>query len=93
MRETQGSVYEWDSASFCGARELHSSQAGTTGSCFGSSSLQDGTRLAPLPRPAWLPGALHSPRHTEKAQVLLQGHRDEGGRGSGVGSVWPEEKR
>lgn len=32
------------------------------GSCFGSCSLRDGTRLAPLPRPAWPPGSYLLPR-------------------------------
>lgn len=61
MREIQGSVHSQDSASFQGSRELHCSPAVITGSCFGSCSLQDGTRPPPLPRPAWLPGGLALP--------------------------------
>lgn len=55
MREMQGSVRSQEPPL---PRKQRAAllPAATTGSCFGSCSLQDGTRLAPLPRPAWLPG-------------------------------------
>ena len=46
-----------DPAPFRRGWELHGSLAVATSWCFGSSNLWDGTRLAPPPGPAWLPGS------------------------------------
>lgn len=75
MREGQGGVRLWDSARFHGSWDGPAPPAVGAGSSSGSSSLQDGTRLPPPPRTAWLLGpALPG---LETAQGPLLGHRCE----------------
>lgn len=69
-----------------------------TVSCFGSCSLRDGTRLAPLPRPDWPPGSylLHRPRGNSLGPAPRTSGYEVGGAQeyrNTVGVASPEEKR
>lgn len=62
MRKDRAVSHLWGLCLIPREPSLHCSPAVATGSSFGSCSIQDGTRLAPLPRPAWLPGSYPLPR-------------------------------